>query len=204
VGRARGGEAGVTRGLELEGVSRVFGSGDRRVEALAGVTLRLSLGSRVGVVGRNGAGKTTLLRLATGLLAPTAGRVLLTGRDLAEDPGVVRAAAGHLGPDERSFPPRLTPLEGLALYAGLRGMSRREALRRARERAEVLDAADLLDRPCQKLSSASASASRSCARCCTTRRWCCSTSRRTRSTRLPPAPCSSSRDAKPSAAPSSS
>src|SRR5262249_12497876 len=134
-------------------VSRAFGRGERRVQALSEITLRFPAGRRVGLVGPNGAGKTTLLRIATGLLAPGSGNVRILGRDIARDASVVRDCAGHLGADQRSFPPRLCPLESLCLYAGLRGMGRREALRRVRERAAELGATELLERPYQELSS---------------------------------------------------
>src|SRR5262249_12238451 len=88
-----------------------------------------------------------------GLLAPGSGNVRILGRDIARDASVVRDCAGHLGADQRSFPPRLCPLESLCLYAGLRGMGRREALRRVRERAAELGATELLERPYQELSS---------------------------------------------------
>jgi len=63
--------------LTLENVSFAFGP--RPV--LSGASLTVAAGELVCVLGPNGAGKTTLLRLAAGLLAPTAGRVLLLGAD---------------------------------------------------------------------------------------------------------------------------
>jgi iron complex transport system ATP-binding protein len=55
---------------------------DRGAPVLAGVTLGVRAGGMVAVLGPNGSGKTTLLRLASGALAPGAGRVTLDGRDV--------------------------------------------------------------------------------------------------------------------------
>ena len=64
--------------LELHGVSGGYGRG----EVLRSVDLIVRAGERLAVVGPNGAGKSTLLRLMTGLLAPSAGAVLVDGRPL--------------------------------------------------------------------------------------------------------------------------
>jgi iron complex transport system ATP-binding protein len=69
----------MTAVLELRGVSAGYGA--RPV--LRDVDLEIGPGDWVGIVGPNGAGKSTLLRLMTGLLAPTAGEVLVAGRPLA-------------------------------------------------------------------------------------------------------------------------
>lgn len=52
--------------------------------ALREVSLDIPFGATVALVGSNGSGKSTLVKLLTGLLAPTAGRVLIDGRDIAE------------------------------------------------------------------------------------------------------------------------
>src|SRR4029453_7942242 len=65
---------------------RVVGLGHRFAdgrEALAEVSFTIGRGELVAVIGRNGSGKTTLARHLNALLRPTAGRVLLDGRDLA-------------------------------------------------------------------------------------------------------------------------
>ena len=67
--------------LELQGVSRIFRSGDGRLPVLQGADLTLRAGEIVALVAPSGAGKSTLLHLAGLLEMPDAGRVLLDGRD---------------------------------------------------------------------------------------------------------------------------
>lgn len=71
--------------LSLEGVSREYPhpSGRGLLRALDLVSLWLEAGQALGLAGQSGAGKSTLTRLILGLEAPTAGRVLWKGRDLA-------------------------------------------------------------------------------------------------------------------------
>ena len=70
----------MTPALALESICAR--RGERRV--LDGASLALGDGEVLVLAGRNGAGKTTLLRIATGLAAPSEGRVWLGGRALAE------------------------------------------------------------------------------------------------------------------------
>jgi branched-chain amino acid transport system ATP-binding protein len=76
--------------LDLIGVSRSFGAA-RAVDA---VSLQVVAGSITGLIGPNGAGKTTLFNLIAGSLAPSAGRILLNGHNVAGAPAHRRLAAG--------------------------------------------------------------------------------------------------------------
>jgi ABC-type lipoprotein export system ATPase subunit len=69
--------------LVLDRVSRAFGSGAERREVLREASLTVEPGAVVAIVGRSGSGKSTLLHLAAGIDQPSAGRVLVEGRDLA-------------------------------------------------------------------------------------------------------------------------
>ena len=66
--------------IELEGLVHVYPEGTR---ALAGVSLRVTAGEAVAIVGQNGSGKSTLVRHLNGLLRPTQGVVRVGGRDTA-------------------------------------------------------------------------------------------------------------------------
>ncbi len=66
--------------LETLGVSKNFGG----IYAANEVSLRIEKGARHALIGPNGAGKTTLINLLTGVLRPSAGRILLQGRDITD------------------------------------------------------------------------------------------------------------------------
>jgi ATP-binding cassette subfamily B protein len=69
-------------GVRFEDVSFTYPGAEE--PALEHITLHLTPGSSLALVGENGSGKTTLIKLLTRLYAPTSGRILLDGQDLAE------------------------------------------------------------------------------------------------------------------------
>jgi ATP-binding cassette subfamily B protein len=73
--------ARIARGITFEHVTFAYPGADRH--ALEDVSLFLPAGSVIAVVGENGAGKTTLIKLLAKLYAPTSGRILVDGVDLA-------------------------------------------------------------------------------------------------------------------------
>jgi putative ABC transport system ATP-binding protein len=68
--------------IRLEHVTKSYPQGDRDVVALDDVCLEVPGGEFVAIMGRSGSGKSTLLNLVAGIDVPTAGRVLVAGRDL--------------------------------------------------------------------------------------------------------------------------
>ena len=76
--------------LETKALSRHFGA----LTAVDGVNFKLEAGARHALIGPNGAGKTTFINLLTGLLSPTAGRVLLGGRDISDKAQAERVKLG--------------------------------------------------------------------------------------------------------------
>ena len=68
--------------LKVEHLSKTYGTGEARVEALRDASFSLQKGEFTAVVGESGFGKSTLLNCVGGLDTPTAGKVLLDGQDL--------------------------------------------------------------------------------------------------------------------------
>ncbi len=93
--------------------------------ALDDVSLEIPSIGVYGLLGPNGAGKTTFLRLATGLMAPAQGRVLVGGYDTARNSHLVRRMIGYL-PQEYELYPALTAYEFLDYMALLSGVPDRE------------------------------------------------------------------------------
>ncbi|GHE84879.1 ABC transporter ATP-binding protein [Streptomyces longispororuber] len=82
-GQAAGpGREGSAWAVELRGVRRQYGRGDRAVHALRGIDLALPRGSFTAVMGPSGSGKSTFLQCAAGLDRPTEGTVRLGGTDI--------------------------------------------------------------------------------------------------------------------------
>lgn len=100
--------------LKIEGLGLQIGG----ATILKDVELDVAAGSLVGVIGPNGAGKTTLFNVISGLMKPTAGRVVLDDRDIttASVPARARAGLGRTFQTSSLFP-RLTVLENVRLAA---------------------------------------------------------------------------------------
>jgi branched-chain amino acid transport system ATP-binding protein len=98
--------------LELRGLSKNFGG----LHAVRSVDLTIMPGDRKAVIGPNGAGKTTLFNLVTGILSPSAGQVILFGRDVTRWASHRRAALGMARTFQiTSLFPRLTVRDNVLL-----------------------------------------------------------------------------------------
>lgn len=87
--------------LDVQGLTKVFGSGATAVEAVRGVNLTVGRGEIILIVGPSGAGKTTLLTMLGGVLRPTSGRVRINGHEItsmreSEFPNVRRHLVGFV------------------------------------------------------------------------------------------------------------
>ena len=103
--------------LRLESVSAGYG----RVDVLAGVSMEVRQGDFVCLVGANGAGKTTTLKTISGLLRPSAGRIVFEGQDIGgrKPQDILRLGIAHCPEGRRVFP-HLTVRENLAMGAYVR------------------------------------------------------------------------------------
>lgn len=116
--------------LQASGLRKTFEKGKERVEAVRGVSLSIAAGEILAFLGPNGAGKTTTIKMVAGLIIPDAGAVAINGLDPHRD----AAAQHHLGAvleGSRNLYMPLTAHANLTYFARLKGLSRREAIRRA-------------------------------------------------------------------------
>jgi len=92
------------------------------VAAVNGVSLAVGDGEIVAVIGPNGAGKTSTLRAISGLVRPSAGRIVFNGTDISgwKAHRVVALGLSH-APEGRRLFPHMTVLENLKMGAYLRG-----------------------------------------------------------------------------------
>ncbi|MEN9710042.1 MAG: hypothetical protein RL441_34 [Actinomycetota bacterium] len=124
--------------LELKDVTRIHGGGPTAVLALRGLSLTVSPGELVAVMGPSGSGKSTLLNVAGGLDRATTGSVLLENSNLStlsptQLAAIRRRHAGYVFQDLNLIP-TLTAVENVAMPMELDGVSistSREAARAA-------------------------------------------------------------------------
>ena len=119
-------------GLQLKGLAKSYGP----VEAVKGVDLSVFEGEFLTVLGPSGSGKTTVLRLIAGFTLPTAGQIMLQGRDVS-----------HMTPAERGIGmvfqhyalfPHMTVAENIAYGLKMRGWPAGRRETRVREMQELV------------------------------------------------------------------
>jgi NitT/TauT family transport system ATP-binding protein len=108
--------------VSLDGVGKTYRGRAGAWEAVRGISLDLAEGEFFCLLGTSGCGKTTVLNMVAGFEAPTAGRILIDGREIRR-PGADRGVVfqGH-----DSLYDWLTALDNIAFGLRLRGVARRE------------------------------------------------------------------------------
>lgn len=137
--------------VRLDGISKHFGSGETRVDALRDVSLDIYPGEVVGLLGPSGSGKSTVLNIIGAITEPSSGRIRLDD-ELVYDARWLRRDLRRLRLEKIGFVfqfhnliPFLTCLENVLVVLDLAGWQPEAARRRAMELLEYLGVADRRD-----------------------------------------------------------
>ena len=114
---------------------------DETFAALRNVTVSVSRGQTLGVIGRNGSGKSTLLKLVAGITKPTSGTVKVHGRISA----LIELGAG--------FHPEISGRENVFINGIMLGLTKREVAQRFDEIVEFAEMKEFIDAPVKTYSS---------------------------------------------------
>ena len=131
--------------VELRDISKHFGEGETRVDALRDVTIEIHAGSVVGLLGPSGSGKSTLLNIIACILEPSEGWMRLDG-EVVYDSRWLRSDLRRLRLDKVGFIfqfhnllPFLDSIENVAVVLDLAGLEAAAARARAVELLEYLE-----------------------------------------------------------------
>ena len=136
--------------LQVTDLKKVYGKGGSLTRALDGVSLSLEAGEFVGVMGPSGSGKTTLLNCVSTIDRPSAGSIVIDGKELTRLKGKElakfrRERLGFIFQDCNLLD-TLTAYENIALSLSIIRAPAQKIDRRVREMAELLGIADCLDK----------------------------------------------------------
>ncbi|MBL1141383.1 MAG: ABC transporter ATP-binding protein [Proteobacteria bacterium] len=131
--------------VEARGISKYFGEGDARVDALREVSLKVYPGQVVGLLGPSGSGKTTLLNVFGCIVEPNTGWMSLDG-EVVYDEGWLRSDLRRLRLEKIGFIfqfhnllPFLNCVDNVAIVLSLAGFSTTQAKQRSVELLEYLE-----------------------------------------------------------------
>jgi ABC-2 type transport system ATP-binding protein len=134
--------------LEVEELTKIYRTGTRANDR---VNLSVAEGEVFGLLGHNGAGKSTLVNQVVGLLRPSAGTILIDGRDMIANPGLARQLCSFQAQAQVPID-GLTPRQAIDLLGQLRGSSKSDVRLRRERLVEALDMGEWLDTDAARLS----------------------------------------------------
>ncbi len=133
--------------IEAEGLVKTYSpKGAPVVRALDGLDLEVPQGTVTALLGPNGAGKTTTVKVLTTLIKPDAGRAVINGVDVLDDPQSIRRMIGASG-QYAAVDENLTGLENLMMVGRLYHLGSKVARQRAAELIELFDLTEAQNRP---------------------------------------------------------
>ncbi|GHV56829.1 ABC transporter [Deltaproteobacteria bacterium] len=126
--------------IEVKNLTKIY----HTHTAVNDLSLQVEAGEIFGFLGPNGAGKTTTIRLVAGALAPTSGRILLGGLDLAKEPRRAKSLVGYI-PDRPFLYEKLSGWEFMEFLGDLYAVSRDEIDFRGTKLLELFELLDWRD-----------------------------------------------------------
>ena len=136
--------------LEIAGINKRFGSGDKSVEVLRRVDIHVAPGEFLILVGPSGCGKSTLLNIIAGLDEPTEGEVRIGGKNVVGMPPRDRDIAMVF--QSYALYPTMSVADNIGFALEMRKMPKAERQKRIDEVAAMLQISHLLDRRPSQLS----------------------------------------------------
>ncbi len=112
--------------IETKNLTKQYGT----QKSVANLNIHVQKGRIYGLLGRNGAGKTTTMKMLLGLTQPTSGEVTIWGKPLQANEKRLLPRIGSLI-ESPGFYPNLTATENLRIFATLRGVPNRNAIKNA-------------------------------------------------------------------------
>ena len=112
--------------IETKNLTKQYGT----QKSVADLNIHVKQGRIYGLLGRNGAGKTTTMKMLLGLTQPTSGEVTIWGQPLRTNEKKLLPRIGYLI-ESPGFYPNLTATENLRIFATLRGVPNRNAIKNA-------------------------------------------------------------------------
>jgi len=128
--------------IEVDALAKTYRDGffgQKKIEAVRGVSFQVKPGEIFGLLGPNGAGKTTIIKMLLGIVRKTKGHAHLLGKPVGHR--VSRQQVGYL-PESHRMPLHHTGNSALAYYGKLSGMSASEVDKRAPEMLEMVGLKD--------------------------------------------------------------
>jgi lipoprotein-releasing system ATP-binding protein len=142
--------------LEARNVHKSFRQGPVTLEVLQGVSMSVTTGERIAIVGASGSGKTTLLQILGGLDRPTTGQVLVDGKDIhrqsEQERGALRNRALGFVYQFHHLLPEFSALENVAMPLLVRRMRVADARAKARRLLDRVGLGQRLDHRPDQLS----------------------------------------------------
>lgn len=136
--------------LQVEGLTKSYGKGSTKTEALRGISFDVLEGEFLGIMGVSGSGKTTLLNCIATMIKPSSGKIILHGKDISTFNG--KQLANYRGKEigylfqEFELLDNLTARENITLPLALHGITGEDAENNIRQIAAKLDITDVLDK----------------------------------------------------------
>lgn len=124
--------------IKVIGLTKNYGN----IKAVDNVSFEIYKGEVFGLLGPNGAGKTTIIKMLTTLSRPDAGRCIIDGFDVVENPFEIKKRIGVV-PQENNLDRELTAYENLLIYGILHGVKdNKNKIRKSLEMVDLWDRKD--------------------------------------------------------------